>query len=336
MGLGKTLQTLAWLMWRKEQLSSGTRFRALIVCPKSVIDNWIREPEVFNTGLSSTQFRTGLIGDEALAESNLVVANYAQLRIIKPDYFLSERWDAIVLDEGQYIKSPSSQTTKVAWKLKAEQRLILTGTPIENRLTDLWSLMRFAMPRLLGPQTVFATNYNPARNPETIGGLRKRIQPFMLRRLKSNVAKDLPARIEKDVYCELEGDQRALYERDLISARALLKGGASGGASGGMNVLQSLLRMRQICCDPQLVKQETPTDVRSSKVEALLDIVEPLVEEGHKVLVFSQFVSMLEIIERELEKSSIASLKLTGKTQNRKQLVDRFRTRRARACSCFR
>lgn len=328
MGLGKTLQTLAWLLWKKEQLSSDAGFRVLIVCPKSVTDNWIREPGVFNTGLSSTQFRTRLIGDEALAESNLVVANYSQLRI-KSDYFLSEPWDVVVLDEGQYIKTPSSQTTKVAWKLKAEQRLILTGTPIENRLTDLWSLMRFAMPRLLGPQAVFAANYNPTLNPDALGGLRKRIQPFMLRRLKSKVAKDLPARIEKDVYCELEGDQRALYERELVSARALLKGGPSGGASGGLNALQALLRMRQICCDPQLVNQDAPTKGRSSKVEALLDIVEPLVEEGHKVLVFSQFVSMLEIIERALEKCSIASLKLTGKTQNRKELVDRFQNEKS-------
>ena len=328
MGLGKTLQTLAWLLWQKERLSSGVGLRVLIVCPKSVTDNWIREPEAFNTGLSSTQFRTRLIGNTALAESNLVVANYAQLRI-KSDYFLSERWDVVVLDEGQYIKSPSSQTTKVAWKLKAEQRLILTGTPIENRLTDLWSLLRFAMPKLLGPQAAFATNYNLTRNPNALEGLRKRIQPFMLRRLKHNVAKDLPARIEKEIYCELEGEQRALYEQELVSARALLKDSGNNGGSGGLNVLQSLLRMRQICCDPQLVNKDALTNLRSSKVGALIDIVEPLVEERHKVLVFSQFVSMLEIIERELEKCSIASLKLTGKTQNRKELVDRFQNEKS-------
>lgn len=327
MGLGKTLQTLAWLIWLKEQKTKGEVFRVLVVCPKSVTDNWIREPDVFKTELTSTLFQTKRIGQMELEESNILVANYAQLRI-KADYFLSMKWDVVVLDEGQYIKSPSSQTTKTAWKLKAKQRLILSGTPIENRLMDLWSLMRFAMPRLLGPQAAFSANYNLTKNPDALKGLRKRIQPFMLRRLKSEVAKDLPDRIEKEIYCELEGEQRDLYDAELESARALLQSGNSGGQ---FNVLQSLLRMRQICCDPQLVDKEYDSSGRSSKVEAIFDIIEPLVAEGHKVLVFSQFVSMLEIIERELNECSIPSLKLTGKTQNRKELVDCFQNEKTQS-----
>lgn len=315
MGLGKTLQTLAWMLWLAQEKTG--EFKALVVCPKSVTDNWVQEPVKFQTGLTARSYRKA--GD-SLAGANIVVANYAQLRI-NADAFLAEDWDAVVLDEAQYIKSPTSQTSKIAFKLKGRNRLALTGTPIENSLTDLWSLMRFAMPRLFGPLPSFQANYSAAKGEGALLDLRTRMRPFMLRRLKSEVAEDLPERIEKDVFCELEGSQRELYDEHLEAARSLLK----SGGGGAFNVLQALLRLRQICCDPRLLDTgSAPESVESAKLDALFDLLEPLVAEGHKVLVFSQFVQMLEIVERELKKRDMSSLKLTGKSKNRGALVQRF------------
>ncbi len=328
MGLGKTLQTLAWLCWQGAALPEKTRFRALIVCPKSVVDNWVQEPRKFKAPLRATAFRPDLIGSEELEQSDLVVANYAQLRL-RSDYFLAQRWDVAILDEGQYIKSPDAQTTKSAYALQAGQRLILTGTPIENRLLDLWSLMRFALPRLLGPRAAFAANYGSGDNPESLAGLRERIRPFMLRRLKSEVAKDLPARMEEELRCEMEGEQAALYAKELTAARAALKAAKKAGGAKGtahFNVLQSLLRLRQICCDPALIGAPLPDGARPAKMQALLDLLEPLVAEGHKVLVFSQFVAMLERIQAELAAARIGNLLLTGQTRDRQKMVDRFQS----------
>ena len=188
--------------------------------------------------------------------------------------------------------------------------------------------MRFAMPGLLGPQVSFALNYNVKNDPKALAALKRRIRPFLLRRLKSQVAKDLPERIEKDIHCELEGRQRKMYDDALTEARASLSNVGSNGSSGKerFNVLQALLRLRQICCDARLVLEDKEQEIASAKLEALMDIVEPLVEEGHKVLVFSQFVSVLSIIEKAFSKSKIPNLSLTGKTQNRKELVDRFQS----------
>ncbi|MDQ8179248.1 DEAD/DEAH box helicase [Pelagicoccus sp. SDUM812005] len=317
MGLGKTVQTIAWLLWLAER--SKPRFRVLVVCPKSVTDNWVQEPIKFKTGLSTELFRSV---EQGIGESSIVVANYAQLRI-HGELFTGQDWDAVVLDEAQYIKSPTSQTSKVAYKLRGRHRLALTGTPIENSLTDLWSIMRFAMPRLFGPLPTFQVNYSRARGEEALADLRQRMRPFLLRRLKREVAKELPERIEKDIYCELEGEQRELYEEELASARALLK--SAKGQGGSLNVLQALLRLRQVCCDAKLLKGAARQEAEvSAKVQALLDLLEPLVAEGHKVLVFSQFVQMLEIVEGELRKRQLSLLKLTGKTKNRGELVERF------------
>lgn len=324
MGLGKTLQAIAWLMWLGARAASKGGLRALVVCPKSVMENWVREPDKFGSGLRIAAFRSDRIDDAALAEANVVVANYAQLRLAA-DFFLGQRWDAAILDEGQNIKNPSSQTAKTAIRLDATHRLVLTGTPIENRLMDLWSLMRFAMPRLLGPQAAFATNYNPDRNPDALGSLRRRVRPFMLRRLKSEVARDLPERIEEDILCELEGEQAALYAAELERARGALRE-ATGSGPAGLNALQALLRLRQVCDDPRLLGWDAPEGFVSAKLQALLDILEPILAEGHKALVFSQFVEMLEILRRELDARELPSLMLTGKTRDRQSLIDRFQS----------
>ncbi|MEM9158349.1 MAG: DEAD/DEAH box helicase [Verrucomicrobiota bacterium] len=370
MGLGKTLQTLTWLMWLKADKSN---LRVLIVCPKSVTDNWIQESKKFKTGLKATLFSPstrsvapalahGLQSSDPQASANLVVTNYSLLRL-QADYFLKQKWDVAILDEGQYIKNPQSQTAKTAYKLNAKHRLILSGTPIENRVSDLWSLMQFAMPDLLGSQQSFITDFKRGEQEQALANLRKRIQPFLLRRLKTQVAKDLPERIEKDIRVELEGEQRELYQAELEKARQSLKQYNPNAPKDRFNILASLLRLRQLCCDPSLVQKSgdrsqqsekssigqpasakpkaktgksddqspSPTVGRGAdpaplpaKLQALLDLIDPIAAEGHQVLVFSQFVSMLEILKRELDQRNVGNLILSGKTQNRQALVDQF------------
>lgn len=326
MGLGKTLQALAWLEWLKEEKEKPGLFRVLVVCPKSVMDNWLQEPAAFGCSLGSFLFRPGSESESGYKSANIVVANYTQLRL-NAELFLSEEWDAAILDEGQYIKSPDSQTTKIAWRIPAKQRLILSGTPVENRLLDLWSLMRFAMPRLLGPRATFLSNYGLGKDVVALEGLRRRVRPFILRRLKSQVAAELPDRIEKELHCEMEQRQMELYRAELEAARNAFQTARESGELGAdrFNVLTTILRLRQICCDPALVDPELRLESgHAPKVQALLDLLAPIREEGHKVLVFSQFVSLLDIVGKALKMDGISYLSLTGKTKNRAELVRRF------------
>jgi len=324
MGLGKTLQALTWLVWLKSLGKAESPFRVLVVCPKSVIDNWLTEPGKFNTGLKSGCLDKDMVNANQQPE-DLLVINYTQLRM-HADYLTAIEWDAAILDEGQYIKNPGSKTAQSAFALKAKHRVVLTGTPVENRLLDLWSLMRFAMPGLLENQTRFKKRYNEKRNPDGPSHIARRIRPFILRRSKQQVAQDLPERIEEEIHCELEGKQRKLYDAELKVARqALLRAKDDRQFNKQrFSILQSLLRMRQICCDPRLIHAGLPSTTPSAKMESLMDLIEPLVDEGNKVLIFSQFVTQLELISAVLVKKGIAHLSLTGKTQNRGALVERF------------
>lgn len=408
MGLGKTLQTLTWLLHLsalKRKLPTSSRgsaaksFRVLVVCPKSVMVNWQLETARFAPSLTTTAFTSALLTPEpetpdpkpsaASSDSqlsalgtHLLIANYTQLRLYA-DAFAAETWDAVILDEGQNIKNPASATAAAARALRTAHRLVLTGTPVENRLLDLWSLFSFAQPGLLGGQTAFKRLYNDKLDPAARTRLAQRVKHFLLRRTKSQVARDLPARIEEEIIVDLEGSQRALYDAELKRTRALLLGVKNNREfdSQRFNILQSLLRLRQICCDPRLVgagelpksppkksaAKSVPADsvishskskrasassksaaasdaqlsapdsqlasaspnslpLPSAKLEALLDTLEPLMAEGHKVLVFSQFVTMLELIRVELTARGIAHLLLTGQTENRQALVDKFQT----------
>ncbi|MSU47606.1 MAG: DEAD/DEAH box helicase [Opitutus sp.] len=350
MGLGKTLQALTWLLWLADRASSGRErervdgsesprttkpFRVLVVCPKSVVVNWQLETARFAPSLTTTAFTSSLVtpavgGAIALLttlDSHLLIANYTQLRL-HANTFAIEAWDAVILDEGQNIKNPASATAQAARALRTAHRLVLTGTPIENRLLDLWSLFAFAQPGLLGGQNAFKRLYNDKADPTGARTrLAQRVRHFMLRRTKSQVARDLPLRIEEELVVELDGEQRRLYDAELKRTRQLLLGVKSAREfdTQRFNILQSLLRLRQICCDPRLVGATTADPV-SAKLEALLDTVEPLVAEGHKVLVFSQFVTMLELIRDELNTRSLAHLMITGQTENRQALVDQFQT----------
>jgi superfamily II DNA or RNA helicase len=329
MGLGKTVQTLAWLL----HLASAPRpldappFRALIVCPKSVTHGWLVEAARFTPGLGIAAFNTDAhSATAAIARGpHLLVANYTQLRI-NASAFRTVAWDAVVLDEGQFIKNPGSQVAVSARSLRAGHRVVLTGTPIENRLADLWSLFAFAQPGLLGDQASFRRQYNEA-DPAALARLHRRVRHFLLRRTKAQAAPDLPSRTEDEIIVELEGGQRRLYDAELKRARAHLLGVDTKSALDAVrfHVLASLLRLRQICCHPALVDPAHAT-LPSAKLEALLERVEELAEEGHQVLVFSQFVGMLEIIRDRLAASGIGHLILTGATENRAELVETFQT----------
>lgn len=331
MGLGKTVQSLAWLL----HLAAAPRpkkkpFRALVVCPKSVMHGWLGETARFAPGLKAATFapaRNAAV--PARPAVQLLIANYTQLRQ-HAKWFATESWDAVILDEGQFIKNPGSQVAHAARALPTRHRLVLTGTPVENRLTDLWSLFAFAQPGLLGTPAAFRRQYDD-KDPEALARLHRRVRHFLLRRTKAQAAPDLPPRTEDDLPVELEPAQRKLYDAELKRARQQLLGIESDRALDKVrfNVLASLLRLRQICCHPALVDR-AHASLPSAKLEALLERLEELRDEGHQVLVFSQFVEMLEIIRKRLVDAGIGHLILTGATENRAALVETFQSDRTK------
>ncbi|MEQ1859587.1 MAG: DEAD/DEAH box helicase [Chthoniobacteraceae bacterium] len=328
MGLGKTLQTLTWIEWLRVQPDSE-RQPSLVVCPKSVMDNWLVEARRFVPGLRVQILPIGATPadvDAARGSADIVVVNYAQLRALE-EPLSTAPWLAAILDEAQAIKNPESQTAKIAWKLKTSHRLALSGTPIENRLLDLWSIMHFAMPGALGPRAQFSKTFDQRADPLARRRLSARVRPFIIRRTKGEVAKELPERIEEDLHCEFDGTQATLYRAELKRARAaLLKLTSQADLDAArFNILTSLLRLRQICCHPALISTKAaPGD--SAKLNALLDLLEPLMAEGHKVLVFSQFVEMLSLIRAEVVAREWRHFVLTGDTENRGALVADFQS----------
>ncbi|MBK8858707.1 MAG: DEAD/DEAH box helicase [Opitutaceae bacterium] len=331
MGLGKTVQALAWLLHLAAAAGAARKdFRVLVVCPKSVTHGWLSETARFAPSLTAAAFIPAPGGDQpATPVTQLLVANYTQLRL-NAAWFQTVAWDAVILDEAQFIKNPSSQMAVAARALNARHRLILTGTPIENRLTDLWSLFAFAQPGLLGAQAAFRRQYDD-KDPAALARLHRRVRHFLLRRTKAQAAPDLPPRTEDEIVVELEPGQRKLYDAELKRARAQLLGIQTSRALDRVrfNILASLLRLRQICCHPALV-DAAHADLPSAKLEALLERLEELQEEGHQVLVFSQFVGMLEIIRPRLAAAGIGHLMLTGATEDRAALVDEFQRDRTK------
>jgi SNF2-related domain/Helicase conserved C-terminal domain len=338
MGLGKTLQTLTWLAWLREtekQTAENKKQKSaasLVVCPKSVADNWRAEVERFLPALRVRVWhRLDLARlPEEIESADLHVINYAQLRSIG-EALTEQTFLAVILDEGQFIKNPDSITAKLARALGSEHRIILSGTPIENRLLDLWSLMAFAMPGVLGQRAAFARNFDAKEDPFARRRLAARVRPFVLRRTKNQVAKELPDRIEEDLYCELEGEQKTLYRAELKRAQQMLLRVQTQKqlAKERFHFLTSLLRLRQICCHPRLVKSDSHAE--SAKAEALLEQLEPLMEEGQKVLVFSQFVEMLGILGESLKERGWPLFYLAGDTENRGELVASFQSAKGAA-----
>jgi len=224
------------------------------------MDNWHAEAVRFTPGLRVKLWPASELSgfSEQLSSADLHVLNYSQLRLLG-ESLVPVRWQAVILDEGQYIKNPSSQTAQIARALRAEHRLILSGTPIENRLLDLWSLMAFTMPGVLSSRAQFARLYDAKGDPFARRRLSSRVRPFLLRRTKAQVAKDLPDRIEEDLFCEIEGEQKTLYRAELKRAQQLLLGIKTQKelAKQQFHFLTSLLRLRQICCHPRLVNSES-------------------------------------------------------------------------------
>jgi hypothetical protein len=330
MGLGKTIQSLTYLLWLFEEnvRQGGMKKPALVVCPKSVLDVWYSEAGKFTPQLrvKILKNREDINVPEIQNEIDILVLNYAQLRVCG-DLLNEVKWLTTILDEGQQIKNPDSKAAKAARELDSQNRLVLTGTPIENRLLDMWSLMAFAMPGVLGSRAYFKKRFDKRKDPLSQTRLASRLRPFLLRRTKLQVAQDLPPRTEEEVYSKMEGVQLDLYKAELKRIQKALLGLDSDEAvkKNSFAILQGLMRLRQICCHPGLIDPKYLKE-ESAKMESLFYLLDQLHEEGHKVLVFSQFVSMLDLIKARLELESRPYHYLTGQTKDRKGEIERFQT----------
>lgn len=300
---------------------------SLVVAPKSVLDVWAGECAKFAPHLRVQVIRSKEELDITRFqrfELDVLVLNYAQLRV-NHEKLKTVDWLAVILDEGQQVKNPDSQASRAARDLRSSHRLVLTGTPIENRLLDVWALMAFAMPGVLGSRKYFSERFDRRKDPEAHVRLGARLRPFLLRRTKSQVALDLPPRTEEDVLCKLEPEQEELYQAELARIQSVLLGFKTDESlrKNSFVVLQGLMRLRQICCHPGLVSPQH-AEAESTKLNALFYLLDQLRDAGHKVLVFSQFTSMLEIIKARLEKENRPHFLLTGQTQNRGEVVAGF------------
>jgi len=324
MGLGKTVQALAYLSARRQAQP------ALIVCPSSLLANWRNEAQRFTPELSVLVLegpsRYERFGD--IAQSDIVITSYALLQRDAEKYKTIE-FSSAILDEAQHIKNPETQNAQAAFALRARHRFVLTGTPIENSVRDLWSLMHFAVPGYLGSRSDFRERYEQplARGPapKVQRRLARRMRPFLLRRKKIEVAKDLPERIEQVLICDLSSAQRSIYDGLL---REIQIGVTDGNeAAKRMKMLLGLLRLRQVCCDLRLLGPDIAKEHdQSTKLDLLEELLEEAIDGGHRVLVFSQFVKMLLLIRKRLENKSTAFTYLDGQTKNRQSVVDRFQT----------
>jgi superfamily II DNA or RNA helicase len=328
MGLGKTVQTIALLLAVKQDEKA---VKALIVAPTSVVTNWQRELERFAPTLKVALWHGADRKEQADAvrESEVVITSYALLR--RDEEFLTTLdLTYAILDEAQHIKNPMSATAAAAKKLRARRRLALTGTPIENRLSEIWSIFDFVSPGLLGALDKFEARFaRPIEQGDykTAQRLRATIHPFILRRTKIEVAKDLPEKLETDQVCDLTGEQRLVYQEILREVRAQVMGEVekNGVAKSQIQILAGLTRLRQAACDPRLLGLSRDySDEDSGKLVALRELVANAVEGGHKVLVFSQFVQMLKIVERAMKEDSVKYEYLDGSTKDRAERVDRF------------
>jgi superfamily II DNA or RNA helicase len=333
MGLGKTLQTIAHLV--RERDSGRADRPSLVVCPTSLIGNWQREIGKFAPGLEVVVVhgprRESRFG--AIAKADVVLTTYPILvrdleTFQKQDYYL------VILDEAQAIKNPRALASQAVRQLSARHRLCLSGTPVENNLEELWSLFDFLMPGFLGDAQRFRTHFRipieRAGNQLRMDALRNAVSPFILRRMKEYVARDLPPKTEIVRPVELSDDQRELYESIRVAAhgdvrRAIREKGVTGSA---IAILDALMKLRQACCDPRLVNVPSARRVTgSAKIECFFELMTTQLEQGRRVLVFSQFTRMLDLIAHGLGERKLPFVELTGKTQDRQKAVDRFEAR---------
>ena len=331
MGLGKTIQVLA-LLDQRRNLPKKEHRPSLVVVPRSVVFNWKKEAARFTPKLRVLDHATPdrIRATDHFLEYDVVITTYALLRN-EVELFADFEFDYAILDEAQAIKNASSQAAKAATLLRARHRLALSGTPVENHLGELASLFEFLNPGMLRAKTTRVTKMlrdaggKTAQAAEARVMLARTVRPFILRRTKAQVATELPDRVEQTVYCDLEPKQRKLYDelRDFYRASLLGRVAEKGIAKSKIHILEALLRMRQAACHPGLVDAKR-TGETSAKLDKLFEELPILIDERHKVLVFSQFTSLLAIVQREMRQRGINYAYIDGKTRNREAEVSRF------------
>ncbi|MBT3220106.1 MAG: DEAD/DEAH box helicase [Proteobacteria bacterium] len=318
MGLGKTVQALVAL--------ADMPGPHLVVAPTSVLPNWERESKRFCPLMTVNLYHGP---HRQLDSSQLTLTSYALLRI-DAEKLRDKKWTYVVLDEAQAIKNASSKTARVAYKVDAKHRLCLTGTPVENRLEELWSLFRFLMPGLLGGLDAFRERFaRPIENGDDSARrtLRGRVRPYVLRRLKQQVASELPKLTDIVMPCEMSEAQRRVYEAVRLTARQDVARalGDSNQRGATFQILEALLRMRQACCDPTLLPGDFG-EAPSCKLDRLDELLVDLVCGDHKALIFSQWTSLLDRVEPRLEQLGIEWLRLDGSTRHRQPIIDEFQS----------
>lgn len=329
MGLGKTIQTLALLLLEKE--SGRLTSPALIIAPTSLVMNWFLEAQKFTPSLRVLVYHGTSRNMTDFTEYDLVISTYGLVQREKR-HFLTCYFYYIILDEAQFIKNARTKTTQMIHQLRGQYRLCLTGTPLENHLGELWSLFHFLLPGFLGEARYFQQHVRKPIEREQDNDVRhqfiKRISPFMLRRTKREVATELPEKTEIIQKIDMGVKQRDLYEGIRITMEKKVRDAiaAQGISESHLILLDALLKLRQVCCDPRLVPlvEARMADGESAKLDMLMTLLSTAVEEGRRVLVFSQFTSMLGLIETRLQEESYEYITLTGKTRNRHALIERF------------
>ena len=315
MGLGKTVQILALIasMNLDEE-------KVLIICPTSLIYNWKTEVKKFLPE-SSIQLYHGIDRGGVRVDSNIVISTYGTL--LSDAMELSEaKFSMVVADEASYFKNDLTKTFKALESIDSKIKIALSGTPIENEISDLWSLMNIVNPNYLGSKENFKDYYVQEKS-----NFRHRVSPFVLRRLKKDVLKELPDKVEKTIFCDLSLEERGVYNNLLVSGKELISNlNKSPQGNETIQVLTLLLRLRQVCCDLRLIKNTKDRSFSSSKMNVLMNLIKNSISGGSKVIVFSQFVKMLKLIEAELKNESIPSYLLDGgtKSEHRNQMVKDF------------
>ena len=330
MGLGKTAQLLAHTLLEKEQ--GRLQSPVLVVCPTSVLPNWASEIDKFTPSLKKVIYAgTGRTDPAVLAQgADIVLTTYGLLsRDI--ERLKKIQWHGVILDEAQCIKNPQAKVAQAARSLKCGHKFCLTGTPVQNHLGELWSEFAFLMPGLLGDKTAFERHIRvPIEKEDNAlrrAALAARIRPFVLRRAKADVLDDLPEKSVIVKRVELQGPQRDLYETVRLSCTALIESeiAAKGFKKSQLIILEAMLKLRQICCDPKLIKIESAGKVKeSAKLETLIEMIDQMVMEGRKILVFSQFTGMLDLVANELISKNIDFVQLRGDTRDRAAPVAQF------------
>jgi len=325
MGLGKTVQVLAFLA-----VSPQKRLPALVVCPTTLVGNWAAEIKRF-----LPRFRTLVVNGpnrgalwKKAATREIVITSYA---LVRRDigHIAAVKWSTLILDEAQHIKNPLSLNARSCKSIPSDSRIILTGTPLENSAEDLWSMFDFLHPGLLGSLNSFREKYSEiAASAELKRELARRIAPFMLRRRKADVCLELPPKQEQLLYCDMESPQRKLYQtlekRANEQYRQFSELESGDRSITHIHLLASIMRMRQVCCAPELLPDDEGAGITSAKLDLLNELLLETLDSGHKVLIFSQFTSMLSIIRDSLDAQKIEFEYLDGSTHDRAERIDRF------------